>query len=131
MIAPGGVDCILTKERPGCLSLWNSAQWKKRLDDGVDLMRSKINAGKLNERLGEVQLLGRLLSTRHRTIQVAERGRITLPEGFREFLGVEPGSELMIVGAAICVEIWHPQRWIDHLGQEMPGFGSLFDNLTG
>lgn len=130
-MAPDGEACILTKERPGCLSLWNASQWQKRLDDGVELMRGKINAGKLNERLSEVQLLGRLLSTRHKNVPVAERGRINLPEGFREFLGVEAGSDVMIVGAAICIEIWHPEKWIEHLGENMPGFGSLFDQITG
>lgn len=131
LIAPDGSECILTKERPGSLSIWNASQWQKRLDDGIDLMRSKINAGKLNDRISEVQLLGRLLSTRHKSVPVAERGRINLPEGFREFLGLEAGSDVMVIGAAICIEIWHPQKWIDHLGQEMPEFGSLFDRITG
>lgn len=131
LIAPQGEQCILTKERPGALSIWSSSQWQKRLDDGVGLMQSKIAAGKLNEKLADVQLLGRLLSTRHKLIPVAERGRIVLPDGFREFLGVEPGSELMVVGAAICVEIWHPEKWIEHLGNEMPEFGTLFDKITG
>ncbi len=94
-------------------------------------MRSKINAGKLNEKLADVQLLGRLLSTRHKSIPVAERGRVVLPDGFREFLGVDPGSDVMVVGAAICIEIWHPQKWIEHLGEQMPEFGSLFDKITG
>jgi MraZ protein len=130
-MSPDGENCILTKERVGSLSLWNSARWQKRLDDGVDLMKSKINAGKLNERLSEVQLLGRLLSTRHKQVPVAERGRIVIPDGFREFLGVEAGQEVMIVGAAICIEIWHPEKWIEHLGSQMPEFGTLFDNITG
>ena len=95
------------------------------------LVHSKIRAGKLSEKLADVQLLGRLLSTRHKLIPVAERGRIVLPDGFREFLGLEPGSEVMVLGAAICIEIWHPEQWIDHLGEQMPGFGSLFDKLTG
>ena len=131
LIAPEGKECILTKERPGSLSLWNATQWQKRLDDGVDLMRSKIKAGKLNERLAEVQLLGRLLSTRHQNVAIAERGRIHLPEGFQEFLGLEAGSEVMVVGAAICIEIWHPQKWIEHLGEQMPEFGTIFDRITG
>lgn len=131
LISPEGSECILTKERPGSLSLWNASQWRKRLDDGVDLMHSKIKAGKLNERLADVQLLGRLLSTRHKTVSIAERGRLTLPDGFREFLGLEAGSDVMIVGAAICIEIWHPEKWIEHLGEQMPGFGVLFDNITG
>lgn len=130
-ISPSGNECILTKERPGSLSLWNAEKWQKRLDDGIGLMKSKIDAGKLNEKLADVQLLGRLLSTRHKLVPVAERGRMVIPDGFREFLGLEAGQDVMIVGAAICIEIWHPERWIEHLGTEMPSFGTLFDNITG
>ena len=97
----------------------------------MGLMKSKIEAGKLNEKLADVQKLGRLLSTRHKLIPVAERGRVVLPDGFREFLGLDAGSEVMVVGAAICVEIWNPQKWIAHLGEQMPDFGTLFDQITG
>jgi MraZ protein len=36
----------------------------------------------------------------------------------------------MLVGAAICVEIWNPQAWLDLLRQEMPAFGVLFKELS-
>jgi len=85
-------EFTLAKERPGCLSLWLAEVWKPKLAAGIDLVRSKVRAGKLQEQLGEVQLLGRLLSTRHKEVQIAGRGRLLVPEGFREFLRVEPGG---------------------------------------
>jgi len=121
---------ILAKERPGCLSLWNVGIWRTRLEAGVRLVESKIEAGRLEGRLEEVQRLGRLLSTRHTDVQLAGRGRLVLPEGFREFLGVEPGGEAMIVGAAVCVEIWHPERWSQYVGDQMPAFRQLLDGLS-
>jgi MraZ protein len=78
-----------------------------------------------------VQRLGRLLSTRHKEVQLAGRGRLVLPEGFREFLGVEPGGEAMLVGAAVCVEIWQPEKWRIYVGEEMPAFRKLLDELSG
>src|ERR1051325_5437458 len=75
----GGTDCILAKEQPGCLSLWNAATWQNKLDEGVDLVKSKMRAGKLEGRLAEVQLLSRLLSTRHKRVQLAGRGRLSIP----------------------------------------------------
>ncbi len=131
MLSPEGGECILAKERPGCLSLWNDAQWKSRLDAGIRLVESKIEAGRLEGRVAEVQRLGRLLSTRHRPVQLAGRGRLVVPEGFREFLGVEPGGEAMVVGAAVCVEIWHPEKWSGYVGEEMPAFRELLDRLSG
>ena len=125
-----GPQCILVKEMPGCLSLWNAADGQKRLDQGVDLVQSKMWAGKLEGRLDEVQLLGRLLSTRHKPVQLAGRGRLLIPEGFRQFLRVEPNSDLLLVGAAVCIEIWNPTDWMAHLEGQMPQFNKLFDNLT-
>jgi MraZ protein len=123
-------DCILAKERPGCLSLWSAAVWQQRLDEGVELVKQKMRAGKLQERIGQVQLFGRLLSTRHRQVQLAGRGRLVIPEGFREFLGVEPGGDVQIIGAAVCVEIWSPPAWLKYLEGRMPRFRRLFDQLS-
>jgi MraZ protein len=129
-LADEGGACILAKERPGCLSLWTVKGWKSRLDTGVQLIASKMEAGRLEGRVEEVQRLGRLLSTRHKEVQLAGRGRLVLPEGFREFLGVEPGGEVMLVGAAVCVEIWHPEHWRRYVGDEMPAFRQLLDQLS-
>jgi MraZ protein len=125
-----GPNCILAKERPGCLSLWNADVWQGRLDEGVELVKQKMRAGRFQDRIAEVQLFGRLLSTRHKPVQLAGRGRLVIPEGFREFLAVEPGGEVQIIGAAVCVEIWNPAAWLKYLESRMPRFRRLFDRLS-
>ena len=127
----GGPECILAKERPGCLSLWNAAVWQNRLDQGVELVKSKMRAGRLEGKLEDVQLLGRLLSTRHKIVQLAGRGRLSIPDGFREFLGIKQGGEVIVLGAAVCVEIWNPRAWLTYLEARMPDFRQLFDELSG
>lgn len=122
--------CVLAKERPGALSLWQAKDWGDRLSKDIELIRSKIDAGHLKDRTSDVQLLGRLLSTRHRDVSLAGRGRLCIPEGFREFLGVEPGGNVMVVGAAVCIEIWRPTAWMDYLETEIPQFGKLLDQLA-
>lgn len=122
--------CILAKERPGALSIWHAEDWGERLDGDIQLIRSKIEAGRLKERITDVQLLGRLLSTRHREVQLGGRGRLIIPEGFREFLGIEPGGDAMIIGAAVCIEVWRPEAWIEHLSQQIPQFGKLVEELA-
>lgn len=129
-LAASGADCILAKERPGCLSLWNAAAWQERLDAGVELIKNKIRANRLEGRLEEVQLLSRLLSTRHKVVQLAGRGRLSIPDGFREFLQVEAGGDVVVVGAGVCVEIWNPRAWLTHLETNMPEFRQLFDKLS-
>ena len=124
-------DCILAKERLGCLSLWNAEVWQAKIDPRIDVVRSKLRADELRNRISQVQLLGRLLSTRHTSVQLAARGRLLIPEGFREFLGVEPGGEVMVVGAATCIEIWQPSAWVKYLERRMPKFQRLLRQLSG
>ena len=123
-------ETILAKERRGCLSVWQAAGWQKRLDDGVAVIKQKIQAGRMEHKWGEVQRLGRLLSTRTRTVKLANRSRLLIPEGYREFLEVEPNQDVMLIGAVICVEIWNPQAWLEILRQDMPEFGPLFQELA-
>lgn len=129
-LAQDAGEVTLAKEKPGCLSLWNSKQWQQWLDQGVALLQAKIRGGRLQQRVENVQMFGRLLSTRHRTAPIAGRGRLAIPESFRSFLGVEPGGEVIVVGAAVCVELWRPDQWSEHIGQHMPEFRKLFENLT-
>jgi MraZ protein len=125
-----GETCILAKERPGALSLWQSETWQERLDSSVHLVQAKIQAGRLSGRIEEVQRLGRLLSTRHREVQLANRSRLLIPEGFREFLGVQAGGELLLVGAAVCIEIWRPDAWLAYLSESLPEFAQLLNDLS-
>jgi MraZ protein len=125
-----GARLVLAKERAGCLSLWSATTWKPRLDAAVDVIRSKMQAGLLTQRVSQLQDIGRLLSTRQKTVSLAGRGRLVVPEGFREFLGVEPGGDLMVVGAAVCVELWQPAAWTAFVTAEMPGFRQRIDDLT-
>jgi MraZ protein len=123
-------ECVLAKERPGCVSVWHSRDWTEWLNEGVALVTGKIRSGRVTGRMDQVQMFGRLLSTRHKTVPIAGRGRIAIPDSFRSFLEVEPGGELLIVGAAVCVEIWNPNRWATHIGEHMSEFRELFDQLA-
>jgi len=123
-------DVILTKERSGCLSLWRAADWQQNFNAGVELIRMKIQAGRMDQRWDEVQRFGRLLSTRSKSVKLANRSRLVIPEGFREFLDVPPEGEVMLVGAVVCVEIWNPKAWLEVLKTDMPEFNPLFKNLS-
>ena len=122
--------CMLTKERVGCVGLWNADIWQAKLQADVELVKGKLAAGKFDDQLGRLQLLGRLLSTRDTEVSLTGRGRLLIPEGFREFLGVEPGGEVMVVGAGVSVEIWNPTAWIKYVEQRMPKFRGLLGQLS-
>ena len=122
---------IVAKERYGCLSLWRARDWQQRIDDGINLIRQKIAAGRMEQKWNDVQRLGRLLSTRYTSTKLANRSRLLIPEGFREFLDVPAGQDVMVVGAVICVEVWNPTAWLEQLKQDMPDFGNMFKELSG
>ena len=122
--------CTLIKERPGCLSLWNAQVWQTRLDAELQVIRSKLEAGKLQGKLPLVQALGRLLSTRQASVQLGKQGRLLVPEGFRPFLKAEPGQSVVLVGAALCVEIWEPACWNAYLARRLPRFSRLVELLS-
>ena len=123
-------EMVLAKERPGCISLWDPATWESKLEARMDLIEKKIQLGDFDRQIPHLQMLGRLLSTRDRTVQLTGRGRVVIPEGFREFLDVKPGEEIMIVGAAVCIEIWNPKHWIRYIESRMPKFRRVFDKLS-
>jgi MraZ protein len=123
-------DCVLAKERPGCISLWDQKTWQQKMDARVGMIQHKMQLGDLDKQVSQLQMFGRLLSTRHRPVQLAGRGRLVIPEGFREFLGVDAGKEVMVVGAAICLEVWNPEKWIDYIEGRMPKFRKLVDHLS-
>jgi MraZ protein len=123
--------CVIAKEQPGCLSLWSASKFQAHMEEGVRVVEAKFLARRLDGRLEEVQRLGRLLSTRHRPVQLAGRGRLVIPEGFREFLGVEPNGSVVIVGAGVCTELWRPETWHEKIGQDMPQFRGLLERLVG
>jgi MraZ protein len=123
-------ETILAKERYGCLSLWQPQAWQSRVDSGLSVIREKMRSGRMAQKWNEVQRLGRLLSTRARTVRLANRSRLLIPEGFRELLDCSPQQDVMIVGAVVCVEIWNTRAWLDCLREDMPEFGDLFKQLA-
>ncbi|MGL6226937.1 MAG: division/cell wall cluster transcriptional repressor MraZ [Thermoguttaceae bacterium] len=127
---PKDGNCVIAKERPGCISLWDQEVWQSKLDARVELIQAKLKLGDYEQRIPELQMFGRLLSTRHRPLQLAGRGRLVLPEGFREFLGVEAGNELIVVGATVCIEIWKPEKWIAYVEESIPKFRKLLTRLS-
>jgi len=128
------VECTLAKERLGCVSLWHRQAWHKKLDEDLKVIGGKVDSRRLEGRFEQVQLLGRLLSTRAEDVELAAStssgARLLIPKRFREFLGVEPNSAVMVVAAAYSVELWNPAAWNEYLDAAIPDFHKVLDNLA-
>ncbi|MDR3109618.1 MAG: division/cell wall cluster transcriptional repressor MraZ [Planctomycetaceae bacterium] len=130
VFTPNEGNCVIVKERAGCLSLWEQSKWDAEMTTRKTILESKLNLQGYSKNISEIQTIGRLMSTRSRPVQLADKRRLLIPEGFREFLGVEAKGGVMVVGAAICIEIWHPEKFITYIEGQMPEFRALLENLT-
>ena len=126
---PESGKCVIVKEKPGHLSLWDENTWMREYDQRIKMVQERYTMGYLADKMVDVKRFGRLLSALYRHVQLAERGRLSLPEGFREFLAVEPKQDVMVIGAFHCIEIWHPQKWIEYAKEDIPQFGDLMESL--
>jgi DNA-binding transcriptional regulator/RsmH inhibitor MraZ len=43
--------------------------------------------------------------------RITNQGRITIPVPFREILKLQPGTEAVLVGTEIGVEVWNAEVW--------------------
>lgn len=43
--------------------------------------------------------------------KLSAQGRITLPQAYRDYAGLLPGTDVVVVGVEIGVEIWNAERW--------------------
>lgn len=46
---------------------------------------------------------------------ISRQGRITLPPAYRQYAEIAAGSEVIVVGTEIGVEIWNMARWTEEL----------------
>lgn len=130
-IGPDNTEAVLVKERDRCLSLWKLATWNQHFEKYANNLRRQI-ADNIYEsrRIPDVQRAARLLSARYRTVQVGQRSRLLIPDGFRDFLGVPANGEVVIVGAGVCVEFWHPAAWLEYLRADLETFNETFRSVA-
>ena len=45
------------------------------------------------------------------SVSISNQGRITIPIAYRDYAGLIPNSEILLIGCEIGVEIWNTDRW--------------------
>jgi len=128
---PRPQKCVLVKERPFCVSVWDAETWQEETETAISLVEQKMASHRLREKREEVARLGRLLAAQHQNTRLDPRGRLRIMEGFRDFLGIEPGGEAVIIAGAASVELWRPDAWNTYLHEHMPSFRRLLEELAG
>ena len=122
-------SCRVVKERPGAISLWAPDSTDTNIDAAVAAAMAKYNARGNQNLLEELMTLGRLRSTRETTAKLDGRARLTIPQAFREFLGVEPDGNAMVVAATVCIEIWRPDAWVEFVNERIADYRRISESL--
>ena len=121
--------CRVVKERPGAISLWPPDSTDTNIDAAVTAAMAKYNARGNQNLLDELMTLGRLRSTRETTAKLDGRARLTIPQAFREFLGVEPEGNAMVVAATVCIEVWRPEAWMEFVNERIADYRRITESL--
>ena len=90
---------MLTKWLDGCIALWSPLGW-------AELERNLQEQNKSDDR---ARALARGIAAGAHTDEIDKQGRITVPQGLREFAGI--GRDVVVTGALSHGEIWSPERW--------------------
>lgn len=100
----GALEIVLHCLPEGALAVYPPAVWEQlRAQEAQAALKvvSSIVARRQLRRFGAMT----------QTEPLSPQGRITIPPGFRSALALEPGSEVMVVGSEIGIEIWNAARW--------------------
>ena len=46
---------------------------------------------------------------------ISAQGRITVPVPYRNYAGLIPGEDVIVVGCEIGIELWNASRWSEEL----------------
>ena len=99
-----GGEVVLHCLPEGALGVYPEAVWHKMRQSEarpeLQAARSVVHSRRLR-RYGAMSQAERLTN----------QGRITIPNGYRELLELVPGTEAVLVGCEIGMEIWSTNRW--------------------
>ena len=90
---------VLSKWLDGCIAMWSQAGW----DELERNLREQNNAD------ARARAVLRGIAAGAHTDAIDKQGRITVPQGLREYAGI--GRDAVVTGALSHGEIWSPERW--------------------
>ncbi len=117
-----GRNVVVTRGLDRCLTIYPLPVW--------DEIAQKVNALPITDPRGRA--LRRIFFADAMDAELDRQGRILIPDRLREYAGLEPAAEIVIVGLDRFIEIWSPQRWEEanaHQMEMMDEDPALWENL--
>lgn len=106
-----GERFIVTRGFDGCVFVFTTDRWQvlsEKFNDGATFDPRKLK-------------LQRFLYSAATEVTPDSQGRIAIPQDLREWAGIEPNSEVAIIGCANRVEIWAKDTFYNILSDEKDG----------
>lgn len=101
----GALEIVLHCMPEGALAVYPLPNWEQVR--AADEARSAGRAGSSVVARRQLRRFGAMTQVETLTNQ----GRVTVPPMFRKLLGLEPGTDVVLVGCEIGVEVWNAARW--------------------
>lgn len=92
----------------GCLAVYPMSEWENQRRQGDSIAGDLLNDAALRRQHRRIGALSQ-------SDVISNQGRITIPVMFRDMLGLQAGSEIMLVGAEKWVELWSIKAWEQEL----------------
>jgi MraZ protein len=111
-----GERFIMTRGFEGCVLVFTLDRWQElsqKFENGATFDRQKMQ-------------LQRFLYSAATEVAPDSQGRVAIPQELREWAGIEPNSEVAIVGCSNRVEVWEKLAFYDHL-REVKNATDLID----
>lgn len=105
-------DVFITRGLDGCVFLLPIGTWNE--------MANRLSSHSMTRT--QIRFLSRLLFSGNETT-LDKQGRISIPAPLRDYSGIEPGGEVVIIGLNDRIELWNKARWTE-ISQQLKEGGS-------
>ncbi len=114
-----GNEFVITKGLDGCLFVYSNAEWENIEEKFQNIPLTTKDARKFS----------RFFFSGAAVCEVDKQGRILLPQGLREYAGLQ--KDVVLAGVLSRIEIWSKERWqdtnayddMDEIAEHMAGLG--------
>ncbi len=115
------VDLVLTKSLDKALWLFTT--------EDFDNFDNQVNGDSMSLLDSNATLINRLIISPARDVELDKTGRLSIPQVLRDFAGLEPKSECVILGSRTHVEIMNAQSYDEMLVREQENLEAAGDAL--
>ncbi|HAN42140.1 MAG TPA: cell division/cell wall cluster transcriptional repressor MraZ [Sphaerochaeta sp.] len=116
------VELVLTKSLDNALWLFTA--------EDFDNFDNQVNGDSMSLLDSNATLINRLIISPARDVELDKTGRLSIPQVLRDFAGLEPKSECVILGSRTHVEIMSAKAYDDMLIREQGNLKAAGNALT-